>query len=85
MFKRVGDNLYINMDITLQEALLGFEKTITHLDGHQVTIRSSPNVVVQPFSWKVIPGEGMPIRNSGEYGELHVKMLVSLPKKLTPQ
>jgi len=26
----------------------------------------------------------MPIRHTGEYGELHVKMLVSMPKKLTP-
>jgi DnaJ-class molecular chaperone len=27
----------------------------------------------------------MPIRSTGEFGELHVKMLVNFPKKLTPQ
>jgi len=26
VFKRVGNNLYINMDISLQEAVLGFTK-----------------------------------------------------------
>lgn len=38
VFRRVGDNLYINMDITLEEALLGFTKTIRHLDGHEVEV-----------------------------------------------
>ena len=85
VFKRVGDNLYINMDISLQEALLGFEKTITHLDGHQVKILSNPNEVIQPFSWKILAGEGMPIKNTGDYGELHVKLMVIFPKKLTSQ
>lgn len=41
VFKRVGNNLYINVDISLEEALLGFKKTITHLDGHIVDIHSS--------------------------------------------
>lgn len=36
MFKRVGDNLYMDMEISLQEALLGFKRTIKHLDGHKV-------------------------------------------------
>lgn len=40
MFKRVGNNLYYNMDITLEDALLGFRKIIKHLDGHFVTVES---------------------------------------------
>ena len=50
-FKRVGDNLYYNLDINLQEALLGFKRTITHLDGHHVEIVSDAISVTQPFSW----------------------------------
>jgi DnaJ-class molecular chaperone len=46
IFRRVGDNLYINLDIELQEALLGFSKTIQHLDGHKVTVASSNNEVI---------------------------------------
>ena len=42
VFRRVGDNLYMNLDITLEEALLGFRKTIKHMDGHVVEIKSDP-------------------------------------------
>lgn len=37
---------------------------------------------MQPFSWKILKDEGMPIRGTGEFGELHVKMLVNFPKDL---
>ena len=40
---------------------------------------------MQPFSWKIINGEGMPIRGTGQYGDLHVKLLVKFPTKLTPK
>jgi len=82
-FKRVGDNLFLNLDIGLEEALLGFTRTIKHLDGHTVTIKQKPQKISQPFSWLVIPEEGMPKKGTGEYGELHVKLIVSLPKKLS--
>lgn len=65
--------------------MLGFEKKINHLDGHEVTIKSQPKEVIQPFSWQIIPGEGMPVRSTGEFGDLHAKMLVNFPKKLTPR
>lgn len=83
VFKRVGNNLFINLDISLQDAVLGFSKSITHLDGHTVTISSPEGTVIQPFSWKIIPGEGMPIRGTNDFGDLHVKMLVNFPKDLT--
>lgn len=40
VFKRVDNNLYYNLDLTLEEALLGFEKRIVHLDGHEVVVKS---------------------------------------------
>ena len=46
VFRRVGDNLYMNMDITLEEALLGFKKQIKHLDGHMVDIQSDPQEII---------------------------------------
>ncbi len=45
VFKRVGNDLYTSIDITLQEALLGFERPIIHLDGRQVIVRSSPKTI----------------------------------------
>lgn len=69
----------MNLDISLEEALLGYDKTINHLDGHSVRLRSNTNEIVQPFSVKIIRGEGMPIRGTGEFGDLHVKMIVTFP------
>lgn len=83
-FKRVQNNLYMNMDISLKDALLGYEKTFTHLDGHEFTLVNKPNEVAQPFSWNILEGEGMPIKDSGgDYGELHAKILVNFPTKLS--
>lgn len=76
----------MNIDITLEDALLGFRKTIKHMDGHEVEIKSDPMEIIQPFSWKILKDEGMPIQNSGgDHGELHVKMIVTFPTQLTPK
>ena len=73
----------MNLDITLEEALLGFSKTIKHMDGHDVEIKSDPLEIIQPFSWKILKDEGMPVRNSGgDFGELHVKLIVTFPTVL---
>jgi len=45
-FKRVGDNLYNDLKISLEEALLGFTKRVSHLDGHLVEISSKPDEVI---------------------------------------
>ena len=81
VFKRVENNLFIDLDISLEEALLGFEKIIVHLDGHIVKVSSQPKEIIQPFSSKIIKGEGMPIRSTGEFGELHVQFIVNFPEK----
>lgn len=39
VFERRGDDLYTNITISLQDALLGFTVDIQHLDGHTVMIQ----------------------------------------------
>lgn len=74
----------MDLEITLKESLLGFSKTIDHLDRHKFTVKSSPGEIIQPDSWKIIPGEGMPIRGTpSEFGDMHVKFKVKLPKQLS--
>ena len=36
VFERRGDDLYTNVTISLRDALVGFELSIKHLDGHLV-------------------------------------------------
>lgn len=37
-FERKGDDLYTNITISLQDALVGFAIDIPHLDGHNVHV-----------------------------------------------
>ena len=60
-------------------------KKIKHLDGHEVSIKTTDSEVIQPDQWTVIKGKGMPVRNGAGYGDLHVKFKVKLPKKLNAE
>ena len=74
----------MNVDISLEEALFGYEGKFTHLDGHKFEVASTFNKVTQPFSWNIIKGEGMPKKNHEDlFGDLHVKCLIQFPTKLT--
>ena len=85
LFRREGNDLHMEQTITLKDALLGFTRTFTHLDGRKVTIDQS-SVITQPESVKKIIGEGMPIHEMGsDHGNLYVKFHVNLPKKLTKE
>jgi len=46
VFTRSGNNLWVNVRISLKEAMLGFKKKIKHLDGHYVRIEKTG--VTQP-------------------------------------
>lgn len=41
LFVRDGDNLMMDIKITLKEAIMGYKKRIRHLDNHYVEIESS--------------------------------------------
>ena len=42
--KRDGNDLRTTLDISLKEAILGFERNIKHLDGHNVFIEESEDI-----------------------------------------
>ena len=46
-FRREGNDLHYDLHISLKESLLGFNKKIEHLDGHQVTVKQPK--ITQPF------------------------------------
>lgn len=47
-FKRKFDDLYVEHNLSLTEALCGFQFALTHLDGRQLLIKSNPGEVIKP-------------------------------------
>lgn len=47
-FKRKQDDLYVEHNISLTEALCGFRFVLTHLDGRQLLIKTNPGEVIKP-------------------------------------
>ncbi|KAF8312504.1 DnaJ-domain-containing protein [Clavulina sp. PMI_390] len=83
-FKRKDTGLYWTETIGVDEALLGFERNITHLDGHIVTIKRTG--VTQPGFVEQIKGEGMPVwQQSDKFGDLFVDFQVVLPATISPK
>lgn len=79
VFKRTrNDDLIIQMDLTLTEALCGFTKTITTLDNRTLVVSTIPGEVVKHGCVKCVYGEGMPqYKNPFEKGKLIIQFLVS--------
>merc|ERR1719335_1078657 len=50
LFKRKAADLYIERDISLVEALCGFEMELTHLDGRKLIIKTAPGDIVKPMA-----------------------------------
>ncbi|KIY72343.1 DnaJ-domain-containing protein [Cylindrobasidium torrendii FP15055 ss-10] len=83
-WRRKQSSLYWRESISVDEALLGFDKNLTHLDGHVVRMQRSG--VTQPGFVEVIEGEGMPrFENPSRHGDLYVEYNVVLPSELSPQ
>ncbi|KAF6754486.1 hypothetical protein DFP72DRAFT_899219 [Ephemerocybe angulata] len=82
-FRRKESSLYWKETIGVDEALLGFERNLTHLDGRTVPLVRKG--VTQPGYVQVIKGEGMPLFNRHEqHGDLFVEYNVVLPTEVTP-
>ena len=82
-FERVGNDLYYKLTITLSEALVGVNRVVRQLDGRKVSIETDS--VVTPRDQIVIKGEGMPIYDTDEAGDMIVDFWVEFPKSLTEE
>jgi len=64
--------------------LVGYSKTIEHLDNHKVEISSTD--VTKPGQIRIIPEEGMPHHNfPSQRGNLFVEFTVLFPETLTEE
>jgi DnaJ-class molecular chaperone len=81
VFRRSGLDLHTDMNISLKEALLGFERSIRHMDGRDVFI--SYTGVTKPGATIRVDGEGMPQRgdSTADWGSLFVSFTVVMPEE----
>lgn len=83
LFRLRGSDLAITTKVTLYEALLGFERKLTHLDGHTVKFSVPQGKVLSPGFVLEIDDEGMPKREDpNSFGKLLVHFQIDFPKTI---
>eukprot|EP00455_Lapot_gusevi_P053760 TRINITY_DN846_c0_g1_i1.p1 TRINITY_DN846_c0_g1~~TRINITY_DN846_c0_g1_i1.p1 ORF type:complete len:374 (-),score=124.26 TRINITY_DN846_c0_g1_i1:121-1242(-) len=83
-FRRASDDLHVEFHISLLEALVGVDKTLTHLDGRSIPVKKEG--ITRPDEIMRIANEGMPIHGrSSRRGTLYVKFIIDFPQSLTTQ
>jgi len=82
-FERKGNDLHTDISIDLYAAVLGGEVTIQTLSGNILLSIPSGTQSDQTFR---LTGRGMPhVKNPEKFGDLYVKVSVSIPRELTPR
>jgi len=78
IFERKGDDLYIDVNITFPEAVLGTEIEVPTIDGEKVRVKIPPGT--KEGSIVKVPGKGMPrLKDSGR-GDMYVRVHIDVPK-----
>ncbi|OAA67046.1 heat shock protein DNAj [Niveomyces insectorum RCEF 264] len=82
LFTRDGDDVVLNVDLSLKEALTGWKRTVSTIDGKQINLdKAGPT---QPGSSDSYPSLGMPIsKKLGQRGNFIIKYNVKFPTSLT--
>lgn len=81
-FKRLGDDLYLEQDISFPRAALGGKITIPTLEGN--TELEIPSGTQSETIFRV-KNHGLPGLRSGKRGDLQVKVIVKVPGKLNSE
>lgn len=80
--RRQDNDLITKIDIDLKDALTGWSKTVTTIDGRQLPVKGAGPTA--PGYQERFPGAGMPIsKKPGERGNFLVEINVVFPKALT--
>lgn len=82
-WRRAGNDLHVTEVLTLEEALLGFKRELTHLDGRKVA--HSAAGVTQYGTVRKLPQQGMPIQDRASHGDLSIHYTVAFPGTFTKQ
>ena len=77
MFKRINNDLVTIVNLELYQAVFGFNKLITHMDGKIINISSTEQT--KHGSFKRIKGKGMINLQDGTKGDLIIKFKIKYP------
>jgi len=78
--KRLGNNLFSNVELDLYTAILGGEITIDTLDG-KVKLKVKPET--QQGTKVNLKGKGFPVyKNEGQFGDLQITYSIKIPTNL---
>jgi DnaJ family protein A protein 2 len=77
VFKRSNDNLFIDINLELYQALFGFNKLITHLDSKKLLISCSGKTEYNTV--RKISSYGMKSLQTGVKGDLYIRFIFKLP------
>ncbi|ATY61625.1 DnaJ domain-containing protein [Cordyceps militaris] len=82
LYKREDNDLIQTITLELKEALTGWRRTVSTIDGRQIPLdKAGPT---QPGSEDRYPGLGMPIsKKPGERGDFIIKYKVNFPSSLS--
>ncbi|MBC7307619.1 MAG: DnaJ domain-containing protein, partial [Dietzia sp.] len=80
VFGREGNNLTIDLPVTFTEAALGATVSVPTIDGSTVKVRIPPGTP----SGRVLRVKGRGVKTRSGHGDLLVKVLVTVPKHLSP-
>ncbi len=79
IFRREGNNLVMNLDLKLSDALLGTEREIDALDG-KISVKVPEGVSINEILR--IKGKGVPMGGK-KRGDLLIKLNINMPNKLS--
>lgn len=82
-FKRSGDNLFLNLPITVFDAMLGSSFEIDLIDGSKETVKIKPGV--QAGEQIVLKGKGVPSVKGYNVGNLYIDLQILIPTKLSKE
>ncbi|EME48179.1 hypothetical protein DOTSEDRAFT_69950 [Dothistroma septosporum NZE10] len=83
VFNRAGADLHAELEISLSEALTGFNRVVLkHLDGRgiQLHVEQPEGKVLRPDEVLIVHGEGMPHKRSDARGDLYLSIKIKFPE-----
>ncbi|KAK5582907.1 hypothetical protein RB653_004496 [Dictyostelium firmibasis] len=80
LFKRTGNDIHLDVPITLSQAILGDSISIPTLSG-EVDLKVPKGT--QPGEKRVLKGKGIRFVNSTEFGSQYIHFIVSIPKNIS--